>query len=58
MTTGQPVRIGVIGGAFGIQHLQGYGATKNAEVVASCPTRGRDVYQRMDPRSSMVCSGG
>ena len=58
MTTGQPVRIGVIGGGFGIQHLQGYGATEDAEVVAFCPTRGRDVYQRRDPRSSMVCSGG
>ena len=36
MTTGQPVRIGVIGGGFGIQHLQGFGATKDAEVVAFC----------------------
>lgn len=36
MTTGQPVRIGVIGGGFGIQHLQGLGATEDAEVVAFC----------------------
>ena len=36
MTTGQPVRVGVIGGGFGIQHLQGYGATEAAEVVAFC----------------------
>ena len=36
MTTGQPVRIGVIGGGFGIQHLQGFGATDDAEVVAFC----------------------
>ncbi len=36
MTTGQPVQIGVIGGGFGIQHLQGYGATENAEVAAFC----------------------
>ena len=36
MTTGQPVRIGVIGGGFGIQHLQGFGATEDAEVVAFC----------------------
>lgn len=36
MATGQPVRIGVIGGGFGTQHLQGYGATDNAEVVAFC----------------------
>ncbi len=36
MTTGQPVRIGVIGGGFGIQHLQGFSATEDAEVVAFC----------------------
>jgi len=30
------VRIGVIGGGFGAQHLQGYGATKDADVVAFC----------------------
>lgn len=36
MTTGQVVRVGVIGGGFGVQHLQGYGVTENAEVVAFC----------------------
>ena len=36
MTTGQQMRIGVIGGGFGIQHLQGFGATEGAEVVAFC----------------------
>ena len=36
MTTDQPVRIGVIGGGFGVQHLQGFGVTENAEVVAFC----------------------
>ena len=35
------VRIGVIGGGFGVQHLQGYGATEDAEVVAFCQ-RNRD----------------
>lgn len=36
MRTDQPVRIGVIGGGFGIQHLQGFSATEDAEVVAFC----------------------
>ena len=36
MTTGQTVRVGVIGGGFGVQHLQGYGATEGAEVTAFC----------------------
>ena len=38
------VKIGVIGGGFGIQHLQGFGATDNAEVVAFCQ-RTRDKAQ-------------
>ena len=36
MTTGQTVRVGVIGGGFGVQHLQVFGATEDAEVVAFC----------------------
>ena len=36
MMTGQTVRMGVIGGGFGVQHLQGYGVTENAEVAACC----------------------
>ena len=35
------VRIGVIGGGFGVQHLQGFDVTENAEVVAFCQ-RSRD----------------
>ena len=36
MTSPRTVRVGVIGGGFGTQHLQGFGATGNAEVVAFC----------------------
>ena len=36
MTTPQTIRVGVIGGGFGTQHLQGFGATDHAEVVAFC----------------------
>ena len=46
MTTDQPVRIGVIGGGFGVQHLQGFGVTENAEVVAFCQ-RTRDKAEAM-----------
>ena len=46
MTTDQPVRIGVIGGGFGIEHLQGFGVTENAEVVAFCQ-RTRDKAEAM-----------
>lgn len=46
MTTDQPVRVGVIGGGFGVQHLQGFGATENAEVVAFCQ-RNRDKAETM-----------
>ncbi len=46
MTTYQPVRIGVIGGGFGVQHLQGFGVTENAEVVAFCQ-RTRDKAEAM-----------
>ncbi len=46
MTTDQPVRIGVIGGGFGVQHLQGFHVTENAEVVAFCQ-RTRDKAEAM-----------